>query len=247
MPSGPRYLRRRAAAAACGILTLGACARHQERELTAWLKLDVVRPVTGTSGVIVLGPNKEVFRARVGNEWVELGSGHPSRYMILAGEQAALVDFGDGKGVRIVRSGERAPRPLQEVFGRTSNPVVPPGRTAVDFEECRLSAKPAGCRDLQIDRFDVAGKALETFSIPLPETYPECQILGVRGYDQAGTPYVNAQCAMSSQVAKCLLLAPRKEGLFVHAVGKDRSWSECSDFRGLGVSLRAPERFEVVF
>ena len=235
------------AAALLGILTLGACANHQERQLTPWLKLDVVRPATGSSGVIVLGPIKEVFRARVGNEWVELASGHPSRYMVLAGEDAALVDFNDGKGVRIVRAGERAPRSLQEVFGRTSTPRVPPGRTAVDFEECRVSARPAGCRDLQIDRYDVRGKALETFSIPLPDAYPECQILGVRGYDPAGIPYVNAQCAPNSEPAKCLLLAPRKEGLFVHAVGKDRSWSECSDFRGLGVSLTAPERFEVVF
>lgn len=236
-----------AAAAGLGILTLGACAQHQERALTAWLTLDIVRPATGTSGVIVLGPTQEVFRARVGNEWRVLGSGHPCRYMVLAEEQAALVDLNDRKGVRIIRAGEQALRPLQDVFGRTGNPLVPPGRTAIDFEDCRVPAEPAGCRDLQIHRYDARGTLRETFHIPLPETYPECQLLSVRGYDRAGIPYVNAHCKMNSEPAKCLLLAARKDGLFVHAVGKDRPWSECSDFPGLGVSLSEMERFEVLF
>jgi len=42
-------------------------------------------------------------------------------------------------------------------------------------------------------------------------------------------------------------VAPLQEGLFVHAVGKDRPWKECSDFPGLGVSLTEMERFEVLF
>ena len=118
---------------------------------------------------------------------------------------------------------------------------------SIDFYDCRVPAKPVGCRDLQIHRHDLRGNLLETFHIPLPETYPDCQLLMARGYDAAGIPYVNAQCAMNSEPAKCLLLAARKEGLFVHAVGKDRPWRHCSDFPGLGVSLRELERFEVFF
>jgi hypothetical protein len=167
--------------------------------------------------------------------------------MVLAGEQAALVDLNDRRGVQIVRAGERALRSVQEVFGRTGEFQVPPGRTALDFYDCGVPASPAGCRDLQIHRYDVGGAPRETFHIPLPDTYPECQLMSVRGYDGAGTPYVNAQCATNSERAKCLLLAARKEGLFVHAVGKDRPWSECSEFPGLGVSLREMERFEVLF
>src|SRR6267378_1180576 len=94
-----------------GILTLGGCGRHRERELTAWLKVDVVRPLTGTtSGMMTLGPNEEVFHVKVGNHWKRLGSGHPCRYMVLVdpnkeyyeanSQPAALVDLNDGKGLQ---------------------------------------------------------------------------------------------------------------------------------------------------
>ena len=195
----------RTVAGALSILTLAACARHHERELTAWLKVDIVRPVTGTSGNVVVGSNEEVFHVRVGNRWRRLGSGHPCRYMVLSdpnkesyerrSQPAALVDLNDRKGVQIVREGEQALRPVRDVFGTTGELVVPPSRTVIDFLDCGERAAPSGCRDLQIDRYDLGGTLVKTFRIPLGETYPGCQLQSIRWYDSVETPIVDARCA----------------------------------------------------
>ena len=37
------------------LLLLCACTKHDEREITPYLKVDIKRPITGTSGVIVAG------------------------------------------------------------------------------------------------------------------------------------------------------------------------------------------------
>lgn len=243
------------AAALLAILTLAACARHEERELTAWLKVEVIRPATGSSGVVVVGSNEEVFHVRVGNRWKRLGSGHPTRYLLLNdpnkeyyekdAQAAALVDLNDGQGVQIVRAGQQALRPLQDAFGSSDDMGVPPSRTAIDLVECRERALPAGCRDLRIRRYDPAGTLLKTFDIPLPETYPECQLLGIRWYDSSEIPIVSAQCTKSESV-QCLWLVPRDEGLVVRAVARDRPPRECSDSPGLNVALSNVERFEVL-
>ena len=120
-------------------------------------------------------------------------------------------------------------------------------RAAIDFLDCRERATPAGCRGLQIDRYDLGGTLVKTFHIPLGETYPECQLLGIRGYDSVETPILNAQCAMDFERAQCLWLTPRTEGLVVRAVGKDRPQRECSDSPGLNVALSQIERFEVLY
>jgi hypothetical protein len=245
----------RAVAALLAGLTLVACARHEERELTAWLKVEITRPATGTSGVLVVGSNEEVFHARVGNRWQRLGSGHPTRYLLLNdpnkeyyekdAQAAALVDLNDGKGVQVVRAGQRELRPLADAFGSAGDPAVPPSRTAVDLVECRERAIPAGCRDLRIRRYDPGGTLIKTFDVPLAETYPECQLLGIRWYDSREDPIISAQCGRSESV-RCLWLIPRDEGLVVRAVGADRPPRECSESPGLNVALSNVERFEVL-
>ncbi len=172
----PRVVRR-AAAGALAILTLGACARHQEKELTGWLKVDIVRPVTGTSGTYQVGTLEEVFYVKAGGVWERLGSGHPTRYLVLTdpnkegyetnAQPAALVDLNDGKGFQVVRAGEENLRPIQAVFGRTGEFSVPASRTAVDFWECRERATPSGCRDLRIHRHHPGGTLVKTFELPL--------------------------------------------------------------------------------
>lgn len=245
----------RAVAAALSFLTLAACGRHDERELTGWLKVDIVRPAGGTSGVIVLGPREEVFRVRIGNRWKRLGSGHPSRYMVLFdqtkeihepySQPAALVDLNDRKGVQIVREGEETSRPVKEVFRSADHFSVPHSRSVIDFSTCRERAPTGGCRDLQIDRYDLRGTLVKTFHVPLGETYPECHLLTIRWYGKLETPIVDAQCARASD-AQCLWLMPGNEGLVVRTVAKDRPPTECSDASGLKVSLSAVERFEVL-
>jgi hypothetical protein len=236
----------RAAVTVLGLLALAGCTDSQERDLTPWLRMEIVRPVTGTSGVIVLGSPREVFSARVGSGWIELGSGHPCRYMVLADGAAALVDLNDRKGVRLVREGESALRPLRETFGGTGDPFVPPGGRAVDIFACNVRGRGDACRDLQIDRHGIDGKRIETFQVQMPEAYPECDLLGLRGYDAAGVPYLNGQCAAGAPT-RCLLVAPRRDGLWVHAVGTDRPAVECADFPSARVSLRPVENFEVMF
>lgn len=241
--------------AVMAVLALGACARHDKRELTAWLQVEIIRPATGTSGTIVVGSNEEVFYVKAGTRWKRLGSGHPSRYLLLNdaskeyyekdSQPAALVDLNDGKGVQIVRAGEPALRPLAQAFGSAGDPMVPPSRTAVDLVNCRERATANGCRALQIHRYDPRGTLVHTFDIPLPDMYAGCEILGIRWYDSAESPIVGAQCPRS-ETAQCLWLTPRKDGLFVRAVGKDRPAAECSDSPGLDVALSNVERFEVL-
>ena len=228
-------------------LLLAGCAEHQERSVTDWLKVEVVRPATGTSGVIVLGASKEVYRVRTGSGWRVLGSGHPCRHMVLGEGEAVIIDLNDGKGEKIIHRGEDGLRPIREVFGRDAPSFVGPDRVFIDFYDCTVAAKPTGCGEVTIYRHDLMGRLLKTFHVALDERYPECQILASpRGFDAAGTPYLFSQCKMESERVKCLLLAPREDGLFIYAVSKDRPWDHCSDFPGLGVSLRGLELFEVL-
>ena len=228
-----------------GVLVLGGCTKHEERYVTPWLKVEVRRPVTGTSDVIVLGSREEVFHAKVGDRWARLGTGHASRYMILADDRAALIDLHDGKGLQLVRE-DGAPRRVPKEFGRNGDVVVPPDTEAIDVFDCRVRATPAGCREAQIYRYDLAGMLLASFPVALPEKYSDCQLLSITGYDKERIPYVFAQCRMDSVQAKCVVVAPRKDALFVYAVGADQPWTECSDLSHAGVSLTEPEHFEVL-
>jgi hypothetical protein len=236
---------RASAAAAMLVIVLGGCTRHEERYLTPWLKVDISRPVTGTSGVVVLGSREEVFDAKVGGRWVRLGVGHGSSYMVLADDQAVLIDLHNGKGLQLVR-GDASPRLVPQAFGRNGNVAVTPDREAIDVFECRIHATPAGCREVEIYRYDVAGTLLASFPVALPEAYSDCQQLRIAGYDQQRIPYVFAQCRMDSVQAKCVVVAPRKDALFVYAVGADQPWIECSEFSRAGVSLTEPQNFMVM-
>ena len=226
-------------------LLLTSCSKHEERSVTDWLNVDVIRSASGTNGVIVLGRNEEVYRVRNGSRWSVLGSGSPCRHMVLGDGKAVIIDLNDRKGEQIIYEGEETLRPVREVFGHNLPFFVTPDRAAVDFYECTVPAKPAGCRAVTIYRHELTGKLVETFHADLKDEYPECQVFdSPRGFDSAGTPYLFAQCARDSERVACLLVAPRKAGLFLHAVPKDKA-SQCGDFRGLGVSLRGLETFEV--
>ena len=238
-------LRAMAATAVLALLLLGGCTKHEELLLTPWLKVDIARPVTGTNGVIVLGSREQTFYVRVGDRWVRLGTGPASSYMLLADDQAALVELNDGKGLQLVR-GDAAPRSVPSAFGRNGDVSVLPGGEAIDVFECRVAATPAGCREVQIDRYDLAGTPIATFPVVLPEAYSDCQQVRINGYDRARIPYVFAQCGANSEQTKCVLAAPRRETLFVYAVGKDQPWSECSAFTKAGVSLVEPQKFTVL-
>ena len=226
------------------VLLLTGCSKHEEQSITDWLKVDVIRPVTGTSGVIVVGSRIEVYRVRNGSRWAVLGTGHSSRHMVLGEGKAVIIDLNDLKGEQIIYEGDPTLRSVRQVFGHNLQFFVAPGRVAIDFYECTVPAKPAGCRGVNIYRHDLAGKLLETFRVDMKEQYPECQVFDApRGFDSAGTPYLFSQCARESERVACLLVAPRKDGLFIHAVSKDHA-SQCADFPGLGVSLRGLELFE---
>jgi hypothetical protein len=236
---------RKTFAVTLAILTLG-CEDHRDVGLTDWLKVDVARPSGGDSGVIKVGQSSDVFRARVEGQWRDLGTGHSSSYMLVAAGTAALVDLHDGTGAQLIRSGESALRPLRDVLQRTGDISVVPGGVAVDVFDCRIPAQPAGCREVEIARFDFDGNRVTAFDVRLPEAYSDCQLMAIRAYDGAGVPYVSAQCAMNSRQAKCLWAAPRKDGLFVEAVRPDRPWSECADLPAHGTANHPPETFTVL-
>lgn len=234
-----------AAAAILGLLLLGGCTKHEELLVTPWLKIDIARPVTGSSGVIVLGSREETFSLKVGNRWIRLGKGHASTYMLLADEQAALVELHDGKGLQLV-SADAAPRAVPASFGRRGDVSVLPGGEAIDVFECRVPAEPAGCREVQIDRYNLTGTLLATYSMVLPEAYSDCQLIKIAGYDSSRLPHVYAQCKMNSDQAKCVFAAPGKEGPSVYAVKTDEQWIACSASSPGGVSLTESPRFTVL-
>ncbi len=80
--------------------------------------------------------------------------------------------------------------------------------------------------------------------VPLGETYPECQLQGIRWYSNLETPIVGARCAIASD-PQCLWLMPGNEGLVAQAVGKDRPLRECSASPRRKASVRV-ERFEAL-
>lgn len=242
-----RMLRRRIALAAVLVVIAGtACTKREQRHITSWLRVDIRRPVTGTSGVIVLGSRNEVFHANIAGRWKRLGVGHTSSYMVLGEEHAVLLELNDGKGLQLVTN-HAAPRPIRQWFAEGGEDVsVPRGIVAIDVFRCVVRAKPAGCRDVRIDRYGVDGTAMASFQTSLPQTYSDCQQTAIKGYDGAGTPYVISQCSQNSTQAKCILTAARPDGPFLYPVSPDRPWSECSEFPGAGVSLTDRQHFVVL-
>lgn len=233
----------RAPVVICLVIVLANCTKHEERYITPWLKVDIVRPVTGSSGVVVSGPSKEVFYTKRGRRWMTLGAGHASVYILMDGERAVLIDLHDGKGLQLAREGAD-PQPVPKIFDRTGDVVVPPGSESIDVFGCATGA--ATCREARIDRYDAAGTFIATFRLSLPERYSDCQLLRIAGYDRDAIPYGFAQCRRDSPLAKCVIVAARKDGLFVYAVEPNRPWSECSEFSRAGVALHQPETFVVL-
>lgn len=234
-----------ALAAVLAVTAFTACTKREQRYITSWLKVDIRRPVTGTSGVIVLGSRNEVFHANIAGRWKRLGVGHTSSYMILGEEQAVLLELNDGNGLQLVTQ-QAAPRPIRKWFAEGGEGVsVPPGIVAIDVFKCAVRAEPSGCRDVRIDRYNVDGTAMASFQTALPQTYSDCQQTAIKGYDSAGIPYVISQCSQNSTQAKCILTAARPDGPFLYAVAPDRRWSECSEFPGAGVSLTDLQHFVV--
>ncbi len=174
--------------------------------MTPWLRVDIRRPVTGTSGVIVFGSREEVFYAKVHGRWVRLGVGHASNLLSLAGDQAMLIDLHDGKGLQLVRE-DAAPQRVPDAFGHRGEVTVPPEKEAIDVFDCSIPATPAGCREAQIFRHDLAGTSLASFPVALPVAYSDCQPMRIIGYDKERIPYVFAQCRMDSTQAKSAIVA----------------------------------------
>ncbi len=86
------------------LVAMSGCTKHEEREITPWLKVDIRRPVTGTSGVVSIGSREERFDIEIGGRWRKLGIGHGSTYMVLGEGKAALVELHDGSGLQLVRA-----------------------------------------------------------------------------------------------------------------------------------------------
>lgn len=236
----------RGALALLAVLAFAACTKREQRDITPWLRVDIRRPVTGTSGVIVLGSRSEMFHANIGGRWRRLGVGHTSSYMVLGEEQAVLLELNDGKGLQLLTR-NAPPRPIREWFAAGGEGVtVPPGGAAIDVFKCVVRADPAGCREVRIERYGIDGASLSSFSMALAESHSDCQLLTIKGYDSAAIPYVIAQCSQQSAQAKCVLTAARPDGPFVYAVAPDRPWRDCSEFPGAGVSLAAPATFVVL-
>jgi len=237
---------RRAAAAMVAILAAG-CAQREERFPTEWLRIDLVRPPGGGSGVVKLGEiEEEVYlRDSAGRGWRQVGVGHPVRYLVLDGGQAALVDLSrDGKGPRLARAGSTSFDPVHAAFGG-EHLTVPPGAAAFDLYTCRARRKSGGCADAVIERRDAGGSVAATFPMVLAETHAACGLTRVHGYDREGAPYMVASCLRDPE-RKCLLVAARPGGPWVHEVKSDRPWAECSDFPRTGVALQDPERWELL-
>ena len=229
----------KALAAILGIVFVIGCTKHDVRELTPWLKVDIRRPATGTSGVIVVGSREEVFQTKVRGRWVSLGTGHASTYMILAEGRAALVDLHDRKGLQLVSEDAEPRRVAGDV-------TVPPGSEVIDVFTCRVPAERSGCREAAIERSDVTGKVVDSFTITLPQAYPDCALGKVQGYDSQMIPYLFAQCSFASTQPKCILAAERKGSPFLYVVEADQPWLECSEFRHAGVSLSTPLQYTVL-
>jgi hypothetical protein len=206
-----------------GVL-FGGCYKTEEKYPTSWMRVQVV---SVKSGGIIGGPRKDIYHVKIGRRWVRLGSGNYTGHSVLADGAVVLYDLSDNKGLHIIREGERKGRPVAEVFAPGHVRSVP-YRDELDIFDCRVRAEPAGCREVVIHRYDLEAKLLATFEIVRPEAYSDCQLLKIEGYDRDYIPYVRGQCKMNSPQAKCVLMASRPDGLFVHAVRPDEPWIRCS-------------------
>ena len=221
---------------------LCACTKTEKRYVAPWLRVDVIRPVTGNSGVIVSGATKEIFLARVDDRWIPLGDGHTSRYLIFGDENysAVLFDLNDGRGLQLARPGA-VPQPVAQLCAR-GDVVVPPGTDAVDVFAC----SDPDCRAATIDRCDFEGKLISKLAVSLPAEHSSCRLLSVKGYDHDSIPYAFGQCRSEPGQSRCVLVASRKDGPFAYAVGPDQPWDECNNFSRSGVSLAPPRTFELI-
>lgn len=199
------------------------CGKREDTYPTEWMKL---RTITPSSGMIGGGAIRHIYWVKVGGRWLPLGSGNYTSHHVLADGKVVLYDMSDNKGLHIIREDERQGRRVADAFAPGDVRVVP-YKEDLDIFDCSVRAEPAGCREVTIRRFELSGKPVESFSIALPKAYSDCQLLRIDGYDRDYIPYLFGQCAMDAP-QKCVFVAPRKDGLWVHAVGLDEPWIKCS-------------------
>jgi hypothetical protein len=220
------------------------CTRHEEILITPFVKMDVRRPATGTSGVIAAGSRDEIVSTRSGSTWKRLGIGHSTSYMVLGEQQAVLIDLHDRNGPQLVRPDETPVR-ISEALGAGAV-FVPSNSLFVDRFSCASPGDGERCREARIDRLNAGDGQRTSFTGGVPATLSDCQITRVIGYDRDVIPYFFADCRPDSAQAKCVVVAPRPGEPFVYVVTPDRQWGDCSSFPGLGVSLAQPQQYGVM-
>ena len=224
------------------IAALARCTKHDERYITPWLRVDVRRPSTGTSGLIRVGSAEQKWDVQVNGHWQTLGTGPVSSYLMLGEEAmtsgAVLVDLNDQNGLQLVRP-DAPPLPLRSILRRPGT-IYWPAPAMFDVLACDGG-------NACVDRYDLmSGRFLTTTDVSIPKEYSDCQHPTIAGYVDK-TPYVSFQCSFGSPQAQCVLAAQRKDGPFVYAVGRDAPPSECGTFQHAGVKLRNPSpQFTIV-
>ena len=215
------------------LLVALACTKRETQELTPWLRVHVLRPKTGDSGVIKLGTRAERYEVKRDGRWKKVGQGNYTAYMILGDETAALVNLADGQ--HLVRP-DMPPRLVPSSLGRSGTVFVSADVRFIDV----LTTASANRADIY--RHGLDGKPVEHFEITIPEAYSDCPVGTVAGYGRTQTPYVKAHCKDKSTQAKCVFAGP--DG-FVHAVPPEADSLRCDNISVSGYSIAHPAPFQL--
>ena len=191
---------------------LAACSKHDERYITPWLRVDIVRQ--RADELIRVGSREERWDVKVDGRWQSLGGGYPTSYAILGEEAltatAALVSVNGGPF--LVRPDAQP----QRLSGAISIP------NAVNFDVMHNTD-----HDAQIERYDSTGARVKTFSVSLPAEYSDFTISGIKGYDANLVPYVSTYGKPGSSQAQCVVIAAR-EPQVIDAVRPDQPPADCN-------------------
>lgn len=192
--------------------------RTQDMEVTPWFTVRQQFPKK-TMGAALGGPQVQAYYAAVAGQWVMVGQGDRGRVLSLDGGKAVLFTADVAGELQLIYEGEGAPKPLSQIALPGEQVTVSPEGRFLDFLRCETRGF-SGCISLELTRYIVRTKRSEkrTVGLPVSETGCDYPVLAVVGYDGGGNPYFAGKC--EGMNPRCILVAPRAEGLLIRTRAK---------------------------
>lgn len=222
-----------------------SCTQTRDYQATPWFTVRQTFPkqIVGATA----GPAQaQAFYTSVDGQWVLLGKGDRGRVLALDGGAAVLFATELAEELQLIYEGDPSPKPLSQIAPEGTQVTVSPEGRFLDFVACQNRGF-AGCLSLELTRYSVRGRTVQTHTVALPVSETGCDYpaLSVLGYDGSGSPYFAGKC--EGMNPRCILVAPRAEGLFVRTRAKSPESFLCGRAEywspDLGAPLLEPERF----